>query len=392
MDKTLEQVCKSLDDLGDSIVKAYSDDRTMTELWGWSNPPLNRHDLAGLSIHLSLRIREHDIVDIDKDLRKTIEEIPQRINVFKTSTLPYLFTGNGAQASAVYISLIEWITANLEPLFGWQVLQDNKALPNQLTRRLRSIQADLNELVPEKEILKNQIQLIHEATEAAESLPTDLASLKEARVKVSNFSSDSAELYGKIDTYHKEADMISKSLVDKKNEAVRLVAQCEEAYRITTTKGLAAAFDQRANKLSNTMWIWVGGLLLSLIAGGIIGASRFQALAKSLEAKNPHWGVIWMDFVLSIIGLAAPLWFAWLATKQINQRFRLAEDYAFKASVAKAYEGYRKEAARIDVAFEARLFSSALTRLEEAPLRLVADEYHGSPWQELFILPPFKRH
>ena len=79
----------------------------------------------------------------------------------------------------------------------------------------------------------------------------------------------------------------------------------------------------------------------------------------------------------------APLWFAWLATKQISQRFKLAEDYAFKASVAKAYEGYKKEAAKIDEEFEARLFNVALTRLEEAPLRLVDSVNHGSPTHEI---------
>ena len=51
--------------------------------------------------------------------------------------------------------------------------------------------------------------------------------------------------------------------------------------------------------------------------------------------------------------------------------------------MAKAYEGYRKEAARIDPQFEARLFGSALTRLDEAPLRLVEIGSHGSPWHEL---------
>ena len=83
------------------------------------------------------------------------------------------------------------------------------------------------------------------------------------------------------------------------------------------------------------------------------------------------------------MSVGAPLWFAWLATKQVGQRFRLAEDYAFKATVAKAYEGYRKEAARIDPDFEHRLFGSALTRLDEAPLRLIETGTHGSPWHEL---------
>lgn len=71
-----------------------------------------------------------------------------------------------------------------------------------------------------------------------------------------------------------------------------------------------------------------------------------------------------------------------MATKQISQRFKLAEDYDFKASVAKAYEGYKKEAAKIDKEFEARLFNVALTRLEEAPLRLVESANHGSPSHE----------
>ena len=60
-----------------------------------------------------------------------------------------------------------------------------------------------------------------------------------------------------------------------------------------------------------------------------------------------------------------------------------SKDYAFKASVAKAYEGYKKEAAKIDEEFEARLFNVALTRLEEAPLRLVDSVNHGSPTHEI---------
>jgi outer membrane murein-binding lipoprotein Lpp len=391
MHSTLETICNSLDELSNSILAAYSEDKTLNEVWGWNYPPLNRHDLSNLSKNLSDRIRQNDINEIKDDLIPRLEEIPKRIGIFKGNTLTYFFNGHGQTATPAYISLIEWITTSLEPIFGWQVLHDNKALPNQLARRLRSIQSELNEIVPEKDDLKRQIDLIRDATAAAESLPTDMESLKEARAKVNKFSTDSAELYGKIDTYYNDVEKISKEIIDKKDEADKLVAQCEEAYKITTTKGLAASFDQRAKRLSNTMWIWVVGLLLSLVAGGLIGASRFESLIKAIQVANPQWGVIWMDFILSIIGLAAPIWFAWIATKQISQRFRLSEDYAFKASVAKAYEGYRREAARIDEAFEARLFSSALSRLEEAPLRLVDNDYHGSPWHEFFSSPAFQK-
>ncbi|MDF3348457.1 hypothetical protein PUT75_17150, partial [Acinetobacter pittii] len=43
----------------------------------------------------------------------------------------------------------------------------------------------------------------------------------------------------------------------------------------------------------------------------------------------------------------------------------------------------KKEAVKIDAEFEARLFNVALTRLEEAPLRLVEASNHGSPSHEL---------
>ena len=391
MDSILQEVCKSLDSLSDKVLKAYTDDRTMTEIWGWNLPPLSRHDLASLPQKLSNRIKQLNIETLDEEFKEELEEIPERIKVFEKNTLQYLFNGNGATAVPLYMSLIDWINVAVKPLFNWQVLLDNKALPNQLARRLRSIQAELNEIVPEKEELKTQIQLINDATSAAESLPTDLESLKQARNKVDKLSTESAELFGKIDTYYKNADTTSKSILDKKEEADKLVQQCEEAYRITTTKGLAAAFDQRANKLGWSMAIWVLGLLVALGFGAYIGSHRIELLSKAIYATNPQWGVIWMNLFLSILSIGAPVWFAWISTKQISQRFRLAEDYAFKASVAKAYEGYRKEAARIDTAFEARLFSSALSRLEEAPLRLMEQDTHGSPWHELVSSPQFQK-
>ncbi len=389
MNDTISSVINSLDDLATSVRNAYSDDRTMNEIWGWQFPALTRHDLANLASNLSNKLREYDIDYIHNDILEKISQIPVRIAVFKSRSLPYLFNGQGQLATPIYISLIEWITNQIDPIFSWEILQDNKALPNNLSRRLRSIQSELNEIVPKKEELQTQINLIQSATEAAESLPTDLESLKEARNKVNTFSTDSAQLYGKIDTYHKTVQEVSTIISNKKDEADKLVAQCEEAYKITTTKGLAAAFDQRAIKLSNSMWVWVLGLLFALGFGIYIGSHRFEALNSAMKSQTQA-GYIWIQIFLSILSLGAPIWFAWIATKQISQRFKLSEDYAYKASVAKAYEGYRKEAARIDEELEGRLFSSALTRLEEAPLRLMESEHHGSPWHELISSDQFK--
>ncbi len=107
--------------------------------------------------------------------------------------------------------------------------------------------------------------------------------------------------------------------------------------------------------------------------------------------ENMSDAIISINVILSILSIGAPVWFAWLSTKQIGQNFRLAEDYAFKASVAKAYEGYRREAASLDPLFEQRLFGSALTRLEEAPIRLVEARSFSSPLHEFISNDEIKK-
>ncbi len=389
MNKAIDSVIEALNSLEKGILKASTENGSFNEINSWNYPPLSGTDLANLAKNISARLKENEIQEIDEHIGEQLEIIPVRIKSFMVSTLPHLFNGNGHQSIPNYFFLIQWITNTVEPLFGWQILQDNKALPGPLNRQLRSIQSQLNELIPKKEELLVQIALIKNATEAAETLPTDLESLKEARQKVNKFFTDSAELFGKIDTYYKSIETTSQKIHTKKDEADKLVAQCEEAYKITTTKGLAGAFDQRAERLSTSMWFWVFGLFLALGVGICIGSHRFEVLNIAMSTKT-QVGYVWIQIFLSILSLGAPVWFAWIATKQISQRFKLSEDYAFKASVAKAYEGYRKEAARIDEGLEIRLFTSALTRLEEAPLRLMETEHHGSPWHELFTSPQFK--
>jgi hypothetical protein len=390
MNESILKVCDSLDDLSDAIISGYTGELTMNEAFGWNTPPMNKYDLAYLASSLSDRLRTSDIDVLEESYAEVLSEIPVKIQLFITNTLVYLYNGHAVNAAPVYMSLIQWIESVTHRLFAWDTI-DNKAMPTRLTTRLRSIQIGIEEIIPEKAKLEAQFKLIQDAYDAAESLPTDMQNLKEARKIVENISTNASELFGKIDTHANAANEASKRIQLKEEEADKLVAQCNEAYRITTSTGLAGAFHDRANRLASSMWLWVFGLMLTLGLGAWIGSLRYEALIKVLSIKNPDWGVIWIHISLSIVSVAAPIWFAWLSTKQIGQRFRLSEDYAFKASVAKAYEGYRREAARIDPLFEARLFASALTRLEEAPLRLVESDTHGSPWQELISSDAFQK-
>jgi hypothetical protein len=68
----------------------------------------------------------------------------------------------------------------------------------------------------------------------------------------------------------------------------------------------------------------------------------------------------------------------------------LTEDYAYKASLAKAYQSFRDQARELDPEFSARLFSSALTHLDQSPVRFLDVAVPGSPLQEL-LQQPFMR-
>lgn len=390
MNEEIENLCKALDALGDSVEKGWSDKRSLNEAFGWHHPALDRTELAYLPRSISDKIRKVSLQTDDENFLQVIDGIPEKLERLKTNTLPQFFSGNGHQAIPAYIATLNWISNVVDPHISWVVSNDPNSMPPAISRRLKGLQAKLQQIDVDQEKLNNQIKLINEATEAAESLPSDLEDLKVARKKVDSIGQEVLKTSSKVSTAKEEVDELLRSITENKLAADQLVSNCEDAYRITTSKGLAGAFDQRATQLAKSMWVWVFGLLGALGAAWFVGAQRIETLTGTLSDPDPKWGMVLMHFMLAVVSLGAPLWFAWLSTKQIGQRFKLAEDYGFKASVAKAYEGYRKEAARIDEKLEARLFESALTRIEEAPLRFVDGVSHGTPWHELADSSGFK--
>jgi hypothetical protein len=218
---------------------------------------------------------------------------------------------------------------------------------------------------------------------ALHQLPTDLESLAEAKEKIVNLAEDATTNLGRVTDIRDRIAEIEDQLSESAAGAKSVLERCETAYSAATSVGLAAAFNERSVALSRSIWFWVVGLIVALVAGGYFGAHRLQTLAELLKDPNQSPSILYPNLLISLLSIGAPLWFAWLSTKQIGQRFKLSEDYAFKAAVSRAYEGFRREAARIDSDLEARLLASALSRFDEQPLRLVETESHGSPWQEM---------
>lgn len=390
-------------------------DQLFTDYWSWQVPSMTRLDLSWVVSSIADDLRLTDPESYPPELKPWILQVPARISFLQTTTLPTAYGGN-FHGFPSFLDSMRHIREKLMPAVGWTPVPAKASMPVPLVRRVAAAKGRVEELESAIPDLAQKVTAINAAHLVAENLEVDLQALTEAREAVertateTDVNSAKAELLAnqaataleamqkraentweyvqrKSEAALDDAEKTAKSSMEKmeKHEetALKLIAQCEAAYHITTTKGLAGAFDQRAGSLAWSMRGWVVGLAAALAAGSWIGAARLSTLATALAEASPNWPAIVSHIVLSVLGVGAPLWFAWLATKQIGQRFRLSEDYAFKASVAKAYEGYRKEAALLDPEFQATLFRSALTRLEEAPLRLVEAEQHGSPWAEI---------
>lgn len=156
-----------------------------------------------------------------------------------------------------------------------------------------------------------------------------------------------------------------------------------------TSTGLAQAFYKRKNELQWIGLAWSVALLVALIAAVVCIVWRTDQIFDLINKNTQISGVVlFANFVISIAFVGAPIWLAWVATKQVGYYFRLSEDYAFKATVSASYEGFRREAENQgDEELTKKVLSSTLDRYDEAPLRFVDTRVSGSPYQELMESP-----
>ena len=383
----LNEISGALEALATDVVKVIPEDRSFLEIWGWNLPAIDRHQFAEeirSPIDLIPEMTTKTLEDSDFEL---LSKMPSRIALIQSSSLPNLPSGNALYVYIVIRSLIDGIERVLgryvQKQIGWKEIEDRKLVPAAQFRRLKKLESVLDELIEANADISDKIALINNAHQAAETLPADLDMLSEAKREYTGAMKDIETSLAKATAAKDSVDRILQEITASKNEATQLVKNTEAAFSAATTQGLGKAFGDRAVALGRSTWILGGFLVLTLGAAAYMSSKRIDFIHELMLSPNVSMQLLWVNVTLAIVSIAGPIWLAWILTKQIGQRFRLAEDYAFKASVAKAYEGYRNEAARVDPESEQRLFRSILDRLEEAPLRHVETDNHGSPWHEL---------
>lgn len=355
---------------------------TATNHWGIAG--ITRHDLTTRINALVEKIKTAGSDELGPDT----ENIGQHLTALqfaRANTIPQMVSANGVSAIPAFTITLDALERALAPHIEKDkglALDNSKALRKAATQ-IRGMESRLRDLAPKTASVQSMVERIERAYEAADQLPADLEILNEARQRIDAISVDAEKDRGQIVAAKEAADAAKADLQVIKDEAAAILAQCESVYSSATSVGLAASFDERSKNLGKSMWFWVFGLVSALVVGGAVGTSQLKSLSGLLSQPGASGALISLNIALSILSVGAPVWFAWLATKQVGQRFRISEDYAFKAAVSRAYEGYRRETVKIDPELQVQLLRSALQRLDEQPLRLVEPASYGSPWHEL---------
>ena len=136
MDKTLELVCDALETLADSFPSDTNEKRTLVELNGWHNPSITSFELSNIPRYLAKEIRDVQIEEISEELRESLKGVPQKLFLTQQHTVPQMLGGNGHQAIPAYMATIEWISIQIRPLLLWKSMQDPKAMPPMLAKKL----------------------------------------------------------------------------------------------------------------------------------------------------------------------------------------------------------------------------------------------------------------
>lgn len=385
----LNQIVGGLEGLANEPIRLIGEDRTFLEIWGWNAPAMNRHEFAAM-----IRSPIKDIQSVllknfeDADFQ-TLSRIPEQITYLQANTLPQLSGGNAFHVYVTISSFLRKLAAVIDkyrfPDIEWQEIEDKKLVPVNIQNELRQLRSQISGMTSQKKDLEGAIDRIIAAAAASKTLSADLDALQNAKENFLGTQRSATENQLAMETAKASAERVLNEIRKLEGDAEKLVANTQGAFAAATSTGLGKEFETRAKTLASEVKWLSTFLTLIIVIGAVVTYFRIEFIHQLMKRPPINMELIWANVVMTFASLAGPVWLAWLLTKQIGQRFRLSEDYGFKASVAKAYAGYRQEAARInDPEFEKRLYATALNRIDEPPLRYVENESDGSPWHNLF--------
>lgn len=291
------------------------------------------------------------------ELRKLFEETVNDINKIKTALDK--IEEQKKQASDAKIA----ISGN-EASKG--ILGDIKDLQAEADEKLKLIREAHAELLGDDEDESDE-GLKGELDDLLEEFQSTQAKIKTAEKELYGYegkseSGENIHIEGLTEKIKKFFDVQNKKYTEIYNKIEN------ELLAGATTVGLSKAYDDKADSYNKPNRFWLIGFFLSVAIIIIILLFSLSDINKHFFQDNglTSFGdkmLLEYYIIKSIIkiGIISSLvWAASFMGKRYNQNKRLLEEYSYKATFAKSFEGYRKRAEELDKLNEDKKLSEKL--------------------------------
>ena len=352
----------------------------------WSAPAVSRNDLIDDVQVLDSMIVANPIDNVGEHI-SALEGHLRRLRFLREETVPYIL-GNSNDAVSAFIFTIDRTRRFLANLFGEYTSDQATADLRDIKTRLEDLKKSLDGFIPMDQVISD----FSRALEISKQIPVGLAELEETKTNIQRARAVADDRLGTLDKILHAANEYLNTMKLIRNESIEIRNTAQQASAAATARSLADSFERRSEMLARSQSLWTMGLFAALCTGVVLGYIQSEALFKIMfdKASGESESYLFLRILMLLLSVGGPVWFAWLATKQIGQKFKLSEDYGFKAAAASAYEGMRYQAERVDAAvplenreLERHLLASLLTRFNEIPGRLLDGKEPGSPLHEV---------
>lgn len=348
--------------------------------------PMHGATSTDQNAHLSLQMQHPEKGVVTYDLGTPLAAIVQQANLL-LDALPYISQAMGEQSVSIFAGVAKNAGEQLVAI---------QATAHQASKELEAVQSanlKVKELASGAATLSQQIQeVLTTATTQKASSDTNIAEIEQKLARAREISKDADTLQLRVTGFVAQFDAFETQMKARLDQfaafekatkdaqelndehevkIVELINKADTMIRGATTAGLSQSleetktlYEKRLEKTQMYFLISVGVLLVcSLpIAGQIVPGPWQQYFPAQTPASASDAGP-WLAAVGKLMLVIPATWSTAFFASNYAELFHLAREYAHKAALAKAVDGFKREAPN----YEQEIVGSVFMEIQDNP-------------------------